>query len=153
LMQAVGPVPAFAVFDSPTRRIGLNLRHMIFSQFDGRPAVGLRADAMPDTSTMDIVFAESKEPLRIEIGPNSFELSVRDYGARSAVTDNDPAAALVQVAILFSYCETLDANNDCLERLQDVTTSPIWIRWNDVALVSAPIAHLNAERRRVIGPC
>jgi hypothetical protein len=143
LMQKTEPFHTFAVFDSPTRRIGLNLRHMSCSQFDGCPGVGLVADAMPDTGTVDIVFSDSKEPVHIEVGPDELALSDRAY--RDRILHDRAAAALVQVAILFSYCESMRAGSDRLELLQDVTCSSIWIRLNAVALVSAPIGHIKAE--------
>src|SRR5262249_12763542 len=69
----------FAVFDSPTRRIGLNLHHTTCSQFGGHPGAGLLADAVPDTGTVDIVFSDSKEPLHIEVEPDALALSDGDY--------------------------------------------------------------------------
>jgi hypothetical protein len=138
----------FAVFDSPTRHIGLNLRQMTCSQFEGHLGAGLLADAVPDTGTVDIVFSDSKEPLHIEVEPDEFALSDGDYRERSKVLDDDAAATLVQVAILFSYCESTHVGSDYVERLQDASCSSIWIRLNDVALVSAPIGHIKAERRK-----
>jgi len=138
----------FTVFDSPTRHIGLNLRHVICSQFDGHLGAGLLAEAMPDTGTVDIVFSDSKEPLHIEVTPDENSLSESNYGKKCKVLDDDAAATLVQVAILFSYCESTHGGSDYVERLQDASCSSIWIRLNDVALVSAPIGHLKAEWRR-----
>lgn len=137
----------FAVFDSPTRHVGLNLRHMICSQFDGHLDAGLLADVVPDTCTVDIVFSDSKEPLHIEVKPDEFALSDSDYRERGKVLDDDAAATLVQVAMLFSYCESAHVGSDYVERLLDASYSSIWIRLNDVALVSAPIGHIKAEWR------
>ena len=138
----------FAVFNSPTRHIGLNLRHITCSQFDGHLGAGLLADAVPDTGTVDIVFSDSKEPLHIEVKPDEFALSDSDYRKKCKVLDDDAAATLVQVAILFSYCESTHVASDYIERLQDASRSSIWIRLNDVALVSAPIGHIKAEWRK-----
>jgi hypothetical protein len=138
----------FAVFDSPTRHIGLNLHDMTCSQFDGHLGAGLLADALPDTGTVDIVFSDSKEPLHIEVKPDEFALSDNDHRERCKVLDDDAAATLVQVAILFSYCESTHVGSDYVERLQDASYSSIWIRLNDVALVSAPIGHIKAEWRK-----
>jgi hypothetical protein len=138
----------FAVFDSPTRHIGLNLHHMTCSQFGGHLGAGLLADAVPDTGTVDIVFSDSKEPLHIEVEPDEFALSDSDHRERCKVLDDDAAATLVQVAILFSYCESTHVGSDYVERLQDASCSSIWIRLNDVALVSAPIGHIKAEWRK-----
>jgi hypothetical protein len=62
--------------------------------------------------------------------------------------DDDAAAALVQVAMLFSYCEATHTGSDYVERLQDVFRSSIWIRLNDVALISAPLGHIKADWRK-----
>ncbi|MBN9090498.1 MAG: hypothetical protein J0J01_26605 [Reyranella sp.] len=139
---------SFAVFDSPTRRIGLNLRHMTCSQFDGHRGAGLLADAVPDTGTVDIVFSDSKEPLHIEIEPDEFALLDGHYKKRSKIMEDEAAATLVQIAMLFSYCESTHTGSDYVECLQDASCSSIWIRLNDVALVSAPIGHLKAEWRK-----
>ncbi len=152
LLQGSGTDHAFAVFDSPTRHIGLNLRHMTCSQFDGHLRAGLRADAVSDTRTIDIIFAESKEPLHIEVEPDEFALSDGGYREKSEALDDDAAATLVQVAMLFSYCESTRAGSDYIERLQDVSFSSIWIRLNDVALVSAPIGHIKAGWRKIKMP-
>jgi hypothetical protein len=148
-MQQPDAFHQFAVFDTPNRRIGLNLRHTTCTQFDGRPGAGLLAEAVPDTSTVDIMFSDSKEPLRIEVDPDEVALSVDAYEEKAKALADDAAVALVQVAILFSYCEAMHTGCDFVERLQDVSCSSIWIRLNDVALVSAPLGHIKAGRRKV----
>ena len=148
LVQQAGTLHPFAVFDTPTRRIGLNLRHTNCSQFDGHLGAGLLAEAIPDTETVDIIFSDSKEPLRVEVEPDEFALSGGHCGASAKLLDDNAAAALVQVAILFSYCESAQPERDSIQRLQDVSRSSIWIRLNDVALVSAPLGHIKAEWRR-----
>ena len=53
---------------------------------------------------------------------------------------DEAAAALEQVAILFSYCESPHASSDCLQQLQNVTGPSISIRLNEVALdVMTPV--------------
>ena len=148
LVQGSGKNYPFAVFDSLTRHIALNLRHMTCSQFDGNLRAGLLADALSDTRTVDIVFAESKEPLHIEVMPDEFALSGGRCRERSDSLDDDAAATLVQVAMLFSYCESTRAGSDYIERLRDVSFSSIWIRLNDVALVTAPLGHIKTEVAR-----
>lgn len=109
---------------------------------------GLLAGAVPDTDTVDIIFSESKEPQRIEVGPDEFALGDRHYKERSELLDDDAAAALVQVAILFSYCESTHVGSDYVQRLQDISRFSIWIRLNEIALLSARLGHVKPQWRK-----
>jgi hypothetical protein len=107
-------------------------------QFDGVPGEGLIAEGLPDTETLDVMFVGPPEWLHIEVEPD--ELSMNDLDGEEAVNmDKDEAEEAVQCAHLIFICDSSDEGSDYVELIQDVRASSIWLRLNDVAIVSMPL--------------
>src|SRR6185437_16351685 len=55
------------VFDTDDRRMAINVRHLVASQFDLIGEDGLVAKDVDEGDFVEIYFADSKKPLRLEI--------------------------------------------------------------------------------------
>ena len=66
-VQAPDDFHYFIVFDGDDRRMALNLRHLVASQFDLIAEHGLDAKDVDGGDLMEVYFADSKKPLRLDI--------------------------------------------------------------------------------------
>jgi hypothetical protein len=137
MAQGLGDRKTFATFETSTRRVAINLRWATAVQFDGIPSEGLIAESLPDTKTLDIMFIDSPEWLHIEVEPDG--LSMRELEDQEAEMDEMEAREAVQCGHLNFMCDSSDEGSDYVEMVQDVRGSSIWLRLNDIAIVSMPL--------------
>jgi hypothetical protein len=129
----------FAVFETPHRIIALNMRHLVACQFDGHPAHGLRGEFLPVEDGIDVMFSDSAQLLHIDLWPDEMTLHDVDHKEKAAGLDETETAEMIQLASLLFYCESSHEGSDYMERVQDHFYSSIWLRLNDVAVISIPV--------------
>jgi hypothetical protein len=123
----------FIVFDSNDRRMALNLQHVVASQFYSLGEGGLQGTSTAGGDAVEIIFADSPKPLMLEVEADEMTILEVDEGG---VDDNDAC----QLANLFFYFDSSHNGSDYAERLRDADGSVIWLRLNDIAFASAPLA-------------
>ncbi len=136
-VQAPNGFHAFVVFDSPNRRIALNLRHLVMAQFDGDADMPLIGVPVSEAANIEVYFSDAREPVAFAVAPD--EWSVDDADERGSA---DEFEELIQVMDLFLNCDISHEASDETVHLRDLSGSSIWLRLNDVALVSAPLGHM-----------
>jgi hypothetical protein len=131
------------VLDSFKRRIALNMRHVVASQFDRIVSeAGLPEGAwIDDGETVDIIFADSPSPLSLDIEEDWMTVDGFDKGG---VDDNDAC----QLGNLFHYFRMAHEGSDDVERLRDADGAIIWLRINEISLATVPLSLLPPDKSR-----
>jgi hypothetical protein len=114
--------------------MALNLRQLVASQFDIVAEDGLVAKDVDGGELVEIYFADSKKPLRLEVEEDAVTIEEFD-DAEIGDDDND----LCQVANFFFYLESTHTGSDYAERLRISDGSILWLRLNDIAFASVPL--------------
>lgn len=123
------------LFDSFKHRIALNLNYVVASQFDAIGGSGLAGLWVDDSETVDIYFADSHTPLALDVGPDEMSIAEYDEGG----IDDDQ---LCQLDSMFFYFGMAHTGSDDMVHLRDIEDADVWLRVNDVALLTAPLALL-----------
>jgi hypothetical protein len=131
------------VFDSFERRIALNIRHVVASQFDRVVSeAGLPEGTwIDDGDAVDIVFADSAKPLSLDIEQDW--MTGREL-EESGIDDNDAC----QLANLFHYFSMAHEGSDNVQRLRDADGAIVWLRINEISLATAPLTLLPPAKER-----
>lgn len=123
----------FIIFDSESRRFALNIRHVVASQFDLIGEDGLEGELVEeDEDLSELYFADSPDPLRLEVEPDVMTLA--DFDKTQSDDDDD-----CQVANFFFYLDSAHKGFDVAERLRISAGSTIWFRLDDLSFVSVPL--------------
>jgi hypothetical protein len=122
----------FIVFDGDNRRMALNLRQLVASQFDIVGEDGLVAKDVDGGGLVEIYFADSKKALRLDVEEDAVTIEEFD----DAGADDDD---LCQVANFFFGLEHSHDGSDYADRLRISDGSIIWFRLHDIAFASIPL--------------
>lgn len=133
-VQAPDEFHNFVVFDGDDRRMALNLRYLVASQFDLIAEDGLEAKDVDGGDFVEVYFADSKKPLRLDVEEDA--VTVDEFN-ESELKDDDND--LCQVANLFVGFEWNHEGVDYAERLRISDGSIIWFRLNEIAFASVPL--------------
>lgn len=124
----------FVVFDAQDRTIGLNLRHLVTAQFEGDPTEPLHGVYVSGDEVLEVYYTDDREPVCFKVSSDSQKITDVDgeFGEQDERT--------IQLANLLHHCETSHPETDYSVAVGDLTKSLFWLRLNDVALVSVPLA-------------
>src|SRR6185312_8333082 len=122
----------FVVFDSDERRMALNLRHVVASQFDLLGEDGIEAEWVYEGDEVEIFFADSPQPMRLELEPDFMTAEEFDEGGQGSEED-------CQIANFFTSLDIADEGSNYAARLTTADGAKLWFRLNDLAFESAPI--------------
>jgi hypothetical protein len=121
------------VFDSDARRMAINVRHLVASQFDLIGEDGLVAKDVDEGEFVEVYFADSKKPLRLDVEEDAVTLDEFD---ESGIDGDDD---LCQLANFLFYLEAAHSGSDDASRLRISDGSILWFRLNDIAFFSVPL--------------
>lgn len=128
-VQDSSPFNPFVLFDTPTARVALNRKYLVFSQF-------LYDFPQPEITNEDsvvhriaVLTSALPEPLYFEADPDTEDL------------DADAEAEGVQLQDIFYFLETW-SEDDQLITFEDIDGERAFFRNADVAMVSVPLALL-----------
>lgn len=107
------------------------------SQFDLIGEDGLEGQDVDGGDFVEVYFADSKEPLRLDVEQDA--MTVEEFD-EAKINDDD----LCQIANLFTWFEILDDGSDHSARLRTSDSSIIWLPLKDIAFFSVPL-HLLAK--------
>ena len=123
------------LFDSFKYRIALNLHYVVASQFDAIGESGLSGTWIEDSQTVDIYFADSHAPLALAVEPDGMSIAEYDEGG----IDDDQTCQLDSMFFYFAMAHT---GSDDMVHLRDIEDADIWLRINDIAVVTVPLTLL-----------
>lgn len=137
-VQDLGGFNTYVVFDTTTRRMAINLRYLSAVQFDAQSGEGVIAEGVPQSKTVDVMFVNIAEWLHIEVESDRLSISDIDNNGKGSNMDEADLEQSIQCANLLLTCDSSYEGSDYIERLRDVRASTIWLRLNDLAVVSTP---------------
>lgn len=126
----------FVVFDAQDRRIAVNLQHLVTTQFHGDVTEPLHGAYVSGDGVLEVYYADDREPVCFKVPPDTLRIIDIDEGLA------EPDERTIQLANLFHYCESSHPETDHSVVIVDLAKSLIWLRLNDVALVSVPLAYV-----------
>jgi DNA-binding XRE family transcriptional regulator len=120
----------FAVYDTDTSRIALNLRHLKFSHFLFEPNyAGSNEEELSDE--IEIMLADYGDTIRLNVDPDSKDLNDED-------SDNSHWTE-VQLQDLFFYADMTSKDLNHTVMIQDVDGETALINLNDASMISVPL--------------
>jgi hypothetical protein len=118
--------------------MAINLRYLSAVQFDAQSGEGVIAEGVPQSKTVDVMFVNIAEWLHIEVESDRLSISDIDNNGKGSNMDEADLEQSIQCANLLLTCDSSYEGSDYIERLRDVRASTIWLRLNDLAVVSTP---------------
>lgn len=135
----------FLMFNTPVSRVAVNRRHLAGAQFRADGNWGLEGAPIEDDENVVIVFANSIEPLRIEVKADKYPWAMVE---RMNEEEGCPASDVL-LGNLIDGLERSERRTDFVKHLESSTDrykeSHLWLRLNDVAFVSVPFPLLPTE--------
>jgi len=120
----------FAVYDTDTSRIALNLQHLKFSHFLVEPK-SPDSTAEVQSNEMEIMLADYGQVIRLSVDADSMDLNDEesDYSEWTEV----------QLQDLFFYAESVSRDLNHTVMIKDIDGETALISLNDAALISVPL--------------
>ena len=124
----------FAVYDTKTERIALNLDHLIYSHFKFEPGYNFKHDQELDNENMNVYFAEHQQILNLPVDP---DMEWDD--------DNPPEWPDSQLGDLFYYAEMSNHEIDNVIMIKDMDGETAFLPLKEIAMISVPLIYIEPE--------